>query len=174
MTLLEELLPDYDFAERHERRSDAQAGRLLAAARAVTLDDVPLVRLLFRLRGLAPRTPGATVLDAMAREGFEILAEEPGRELVLGTIGRPWTLRGGVRRGVDFTTFAEAGFARMAMSISAEDGRLRTETRVGLTDAASRRRFRLYWLAIRPFSGLVRRLWLREATRRAVDVPGRV
>ncbi len=35
------------------------------------------------------------------------------------------------------------------------------------TDAAARRRFRLYWLAIRPFSGLIRRLWLRAIKRRA-------
>jgi len=34
-------------------------------------------------------------------------------------------------------------------------------------DAASRRRFRLYWLLIRPFSGLMRRLMLRAIAREA-------
>jgi hypothetical protein len=47
--------------------------------------------------------------------------------------------------------------------------RLTTETRVACADAASRRRFRLYWLVVRPFSGLIRTAMLsavaREATR---------
>lgn len=38
---------------------------------------------------------------------------------------------------------------------------LSTETRVRADDPAARRRFRLYWLAIRPGSGLIRRLMLR-------------
>jgi hypothetical protein len=35
------------------------------------------------------------------------------------------------------------------------------ETRVALTDAASLRRFRRYWMVIGPFSGLLRRVALR-------------
>jgi hypothetical protein len=51
---------------------------------------------------------------------------------------------------------------------AAGDGALlETETRIYLTDAAARRRFGAYWLMIRPFSGLIRRLWLRAAKRRA-------
>jgi hypothetical protein len=38
---------------------------------------------------------------------------------------------------------------------------LETETRVTCGDVASRRKFRLYWLLVRPFSGLIRRLMLR-------------
>ena len=45
--------------------------------------------------------------------------------------------------------------------------RLETETRVFLTDAASRRRFAGYWLVVCPFSGIVRRSWLAAARRRA-------
>jgi hypothetical protein len=49
--------------------------------------------------------------------------------------------------------------------------RLETETRVYLTDAASRRRFACYWLVVRPFSGAVRRSWLAAARRRAELYP---
>jgi hypothetical protein len=59
----------------------------------------------------------------------------------------------------------------MAMDLRAvPDGagaRLETETRVFLTDRSSRRRFRAYWLVVRPFSGFIRRRWLRAAKRRA-------
>jgi hypothetical protein len=174
LSALDEVLPEYRFAERHEVRADVAPERLLAAARAVTLAELPLVRLLFRLRGLGHGLDAAaTILDAMGAEGFEALAEEPGRELVVAAVGRPWSLRGGLRRGEDFATFAEPGWAKMALSIRVEaDGRLVTETRVHLTDAAAARRFRPYWLVVRPFSGLVRRLWLRAAVRRARATAG--
>ena len=55
----------------------------------------------------------------------------------------------------------------MAMTLRAEPGRLVTETRIALTDEAARRAFRRYWLVVRPFSGLTRRLLLRAAKRAA-------
>jgi hypothetical protein len=41
--------------------------------------------------------------------------------------------------------------------------RLTTETRVKAADARARRSFRCYWLAIAPFSALIRKRWLRAA-----------
>ena len=67
--------------------------------------------------------------------------------------------------------FGEPGYAKMAMDLRAlpdgEGARLETETRIFLTDSAARRRFAPYWLVVRPFSGLIRRRWLRAAKRRA-------
>jgi hypothetical protein len=40
--------------------------------------------------------------------------------------------------------------------------RLTTETRVQASDPRARRAFRAYWLAIAPFSALIRRRWLRD------------
>ena len=40
--------------------------------------------------------------------------------------------------------------------------RLTTRTRIWCGDEASRRRFNLYWLLIRPASGLIRRRLLRR------------
>jgi hypothetical protein len=76
-----------------------------------------------------------------------------------------------VREVDDFVRFDEPGWAKLAVDLRAgphPDGALlETETRVYLTDAWARRRFAGYWLVVRPFSGLVRRLWLRAAKRRA-------
>ena len=44
---------------------------------------------------------------------------------------------------------------------------LATETRVLCLDTASRRRFRLYWTLIGPFSGLIRKDILRSIKRQA-------
>jgi hypothetical protein len=42
---------------------------------------------------------------------------------------------------------------------------LATETRVAAMDAEARRAFRRYWLAVGPFSALIRRRWLAAAER---------
>jgi hypothetical protein len=55
----------------------------------------------------------------------------------------------------------------MIADFRVDDGQLTTETRVLLTDEASRRAFARYWLLIRPFSGLIRRRWLAAVARRA-------
>jgi hypothetical protein len=166
-TLLSEVLPEYDFRERHARRIDAPADRVFAAVRELSADDTPAVRLLLLLRGLRGDA-ARPIFDQMERFGFEVLAEEPGRELVVAAIGQPWKLRGGARpRGVDFRTFAEPGYAKMALNWRFVDGTLSTETRVRLTDDRARRAFRRYWLVIRPLSGLIRRAWLRAIARRA-------
>jgi hypothetical protein len=158
-------LPVYHHSERHSIRVDATPEAALAAARETRLEDVPLVSILFRLRGLkaAPRGP---IWASLQAQGFRLHDPET---LVL--IGRPWSRRGGTRVDEDFVHFSEPGYAKLAVDLRAlpdgEAARLETETRVFLTDAASRRRFAAYWLLIRPFSGLTRRLWLRSAKRRA-------
>ena len=140
--LLSDELPKYHFSERHALRMDAPAEEVMAAVRDVDPDRIPLVRLLFRLRGLR------------GLPAFETLAESPD-ELVFGLAGPPAGLE--IVLGFRF------------------DGRtLTTETRIRAADARARRRFRLYWLVIRPWSGLIRRLWLREigrASSRALSSP---
>jgi hypothetical protein len=165
---LTDALPVYHHHERHTILVSATPERALAAAREARLEDVPLVRVLFRLRGLraAPRGP---VWDALLAQGFQMLGDDT---LVL--VGKPWSPRGSLRAVADFVAFAEPGYAKMAMDLRAvpdgDGARLETETRIFLTDASARRRFRAYWLVIRPFSGLVRRAWLRAAKRRAESV----
>jgi hypothetical protein len=167
VTLLDDVMPAWHFSERHELEIDAPPDRALAAARAVRLRDIPAAWVLLAARGLARRAGDRTFVGLMLSGGFVVVAEEPGRELVLAGVGRPWRLTERLRRGVDPVSFAEPGWARMTMTLRAERGRLVTETRIALTDDAARRRFRRYWLVVRPFSGLTRRLLLRAAKRAA-------
>ena len=160
-----DVLPEFHHGERHSLRVAATPERALAAAREARLDELAVVSLLLRLRGLRA-APAGPVWDALAAEGFT-----PSGVDTLVLVGRPWQRRGDTRAVDDFVAFAEPGWAKMAIDLRAvPDGdgcRLETETRVFLTDRAARRRFAAYWLAIRPFSGLIRRLWLRAAKRRA-------
>ena len=146
---------------------DAPRERVFAAVRELCADDTPVAALLMRMRGLRGER-SRPIFEQMQRFGFEVVAEDE-RELVVAAVGQPWTRRGGKRPVVrDFTSFAEPGYAKMALNYRLENGVLSTETRVYVTDESSRRAFRRYWLLIRPFSGLIRRAWLRAIAKRAV------
>jgi len=146
-------------------RVDAPAEAALAAVREATPAEMALVRTLFRVRGL-PAARSRPLWEQMAAIGFRVFDE---RTLV--AVGRPWTPWARLRSVDDFRAFADPGWAKMSMDVSFRAGVLSTETRIWLTDARSRRRFRLYWIVVRPFSGLVRRGWLRAAKRRAEAAP---
>ena len=119
--------------------------------------------------------PKPFTLDAMLSEGFALLEERPGEELVLGTVGRFWRARGELcATSPDrFRAPAPAGRANAAWNFAVsirEDGatELRTETRVLCADAATRRRCLAYWTLVKPFSGLIRQEML-AAVRSAAE-----
>jgi hypothetical protein len=161
VTPLDVWLPEYDVRERHDARLAAPPETALAAALGIPVAPDALVRALFRLRGL----PSGGTLEGIVRGlGFAELDRSPTR-LVLGAAGRPWTPRGGL---VGWEQ-AGPGQVRMAFALWAEpagDGAvLATETRVQALGESARRAFRRYWLAVGPFSALIRRRWLRAAVR---------
>lgn len=158
-------LPVYHHVEQHAIRVAASPEEALRAVRETKLGDVPLARLLLRVRGLRARA-GRPIWDALVAQGFQPLGDDT---LVL--VGRPWSPREGLRPVDDFVSFTEPGWAKIAIELRAvadgDGARLETETRIYLTDRGARRRFAAYWLVVRPFSGLVRIGWLRAAKRRA-------
>jgi len=161
MTRLDEFLPEWDARERHQRHVPARPEDAVGAALGMPVAPDALVRTLFRMRGLPG---GGSVKGALYALGFRPLLEEPSC-LVFGAAGRPWSPRSG------WTPFATAGpgQVRMVVELSAtadESGStLSTETRVRSMDASARRAFRAYWLAVGPFSALIRRRWLAAAER---------
>jgi hypothetical protein len=179
--LIDEWLPRYDAVERHELLVAAAPSAVYAALRRVDLLASPVIRWLLILRSLPaarrrPRGAGARApltLERMRQGGFVLLGERPERELALGVVGRFWTAAG-TRVPVDadgFRAFGAPGYARVVWDfrlVAAAGGtRLSTETRIACTDAHSRRRFRLYWRIVRPFSGLIRIALLRAVAREA-------
>jgi len=181
--LIDELMPRFDEVERHARLVQAAPADVYAALRRVDLRRSGIVRALLFLRGVPAvlarraRPAGPLTLETMRRRSFVLLGERDGREIALGIVGRFWTATG-QRMTLDadaFRAFESPGYAKVVWDfrvIPAGDGatRLSTETRVLCLDAPSRKRFRLYWRVIRPFSGLIRIMMLRavarEATRR--------
>jgi len=98
----------------------------------------------------------------------------PEREVVFGVVGKFWRFDGGLRRldRDSFLAFAEDGYVKGAWNLRVEPAEgsgsvLSTETRIACFGAAARRKFRLYWSFVGPFSGLIRRALLRGVRRRA-------
>ena len=150
----------------------ADLGGSLVIKSLMSLRSLPeLVAHGFRSRPRDQKITLQTILDS----GFGLLAEKPGAEIVLGVSGRFWRPTGNLSpfRREDFDQPVPPGMARGVWNFSVReiDGDktlLSTETRVTCGDVASRRKFRLYWLFVRPFSGLIRRLMLRTVRQTLV------
>ncbi|MBI5876655.1 MAG: hypothetical protein HZB53_03315 [Chloroflexi bacterium] len=165
--LLDAWMPRADLSTRQAIILDASAARVYTAARAHSLMDTPLARLLLRVRALPalfdPRGSPETAHSLI------VLAEDAPREILFGLAGPFWHPSRNIvplANAEAWRAFARDGMAKAAVSIavaSAADGRaeLSTETRVLCYGDAARRSFRLYWLWAGVGSGLIRRVWLR-------------
>ncbi len=172
-TLFDEVLPDFDVRSRHVRVVRAIPQRVMRAVENVRIGGA--ASLLFKLRGVA--LPSGTIRDVLARSSFTVLAEDPGREVVAGTFGQFWAFRERAhmeapRDAEVFRAFDRPGWAQGAISVRVEalDDRwsqVSTETRVRCVDETARRWFAAYWTLIRPFSGWLRRDFLRRVARAA-------
>ena len=160
--LIDDFLPDYDVHEKHRIKVHAPIDRVYAEIRRLDISQAKLSMFLFRLRGIS--APYGFTLDDFLKMRFILLGEKPNEELLLGLVGRFWTLKGKLRRldAEGYRNFNEPGFAKAAWNFSISERPddsvlLETETRVYCLDDVSRRRFLWYWLFIGAFSGLIRR-----------------
>jgi hypothetical protein len=168
---LDDFLPTYEFSERHRIAIEAQPGRIDEALRAVSLADIPTARALWWMRRLGRPTGDPRKPFVLAVPGV-VLEDVPGEGIVLGLTGQFWRLRrnlepAGPRTAEHFLAYSRPDVCKAVIDLRVGSSSLSTETRVRVADPAARRKFRRYWLVIRPFSGLTRILLLRAARARA-------
>jgi len=169
---LDAFMPATEIDERVELAIDAPAERVMAAARALELQRIPLVRALFAgraalLRSRAEPIPPGPFLDYLPTIGWRLLAQGP-HYVIFGAVTRPWE-RTAVFRPIAasaFATFDEPDLVKIAWTIRVEPRGERaalciTETRVTTTGPLARRRFRRYWAVFSPGILLIRRLALQ-------------
>jgi hypothetical protein len=185
--LLDRFMPTYEVADRHSIRVSTSAETTFAAAADCDLGQSAIVRAVFKARELALGSRPAEAaaprgLLAQVKEiGWGVLAELPGREIVLGAATKPWKAEV-VFRPIppdEFADFGEPDHAKIVWTIrvdpiSSGKSIAHTETRVGTTDSNARAKFRLYWSLVSPGIFLIRRVMLlavkREAERRCPQV----
>jgi len=167
--LIDRIIPAFEFVERHATTIPAPPATVYRSLREVDFTRSWIIRVLFGVRGLAPRfrQEGRRMrarLDDFVSAGFLLLDENPGEEIVLGVLWGPEAV--GVA-GVDADRFAALdapGHVKAVLNFtvapSAAGTLVTTETRVHATDETARRRFARYWLVVGPFSALIRRRML--------------
>jgi hypothetical protein len=179
-SLLDQFIPQPEVVEHHEIEIDAPAEIVLATAKAFELLNSPVVRAIIRARELVmggepdTRPHPDKLLEQMQSIGWVVLAEQAGRELVMGAVTQPW-LAAPVFRSISpdkFLSFDEPGFVKIVWTLRADpidDGRstFTTETRVCTTDAEARARFRTYWSFVAPGVQLIRVAMLSPLKRAA-------
>lgn len=181
-TQLDRFVPVYQFYEVHTLHIKAPKEQVYRAIKAVTADEITFFQTLTWIRRLGRPGP-ESILNAPGRlplievathTSFLLLAEEPNREIVLGTLVKTPPGFEPKRQPTpeDFRSIHNPGFAVAAMNFMVEDAGqdaslVTTETRVFATDASTRRSFAVYWRMIYPGSALIRRMWLRAIRRRA-------
>jgi hypothetical protein len=185
--LIDSFIAVADAAEKHSIHIVADGDVVYRALWDTDLGGSWIIRGLLGLRALpqlvirparSKPSRGGITLRTIISAGFGVLAEEPGHEIVLGVMGRFWRPVGNLLpfKEENFSGPVPAGLARAVWNFAVHplsDGSslLITETRVVCGDRASRRKFRAYWILVRPFSGLIRRLMLKAVKRACGDPP---
>ena len=185
--LIDDFLPSYHVASHHELLLRAPADRAYQAIWQADLGASFAVKVLLALRAVPallserkfpPSTSRRLTLRDVLLHGFCLLAENPGREVVIGIAGRFWRLSGNLEPSdpAEFRKPLPPGIARAVWSFvvserGADSSLVETETRVACGDEASLKRFRLYWSVVGPFSGFIRTRML-NAIRAAAETSG--
>jgi hypothetical protein len=186
-TQLDQFVPVYQFDEFHSTKIHASQDRVYAAIKAVTADEILFFRTLTWIRRFGQPGPESIfnpsrhvpILEVATRTSFLLLAEDPEREVVVGTLAlAPPGWRPPSRpmpqgfKELKSPGFALAGMNFLVQSRGPNECVLTTETRVYATDSSSRQKFALYWRVIYPGSALIRRMWLRAIRQRAEAATG--
>ncbi len=179
--LIDRQLPQFDATLVCEIDVDAPPQVTYDAIGETNLLD-PVVRGLFSVRELpnrligwisgepVPSTPRSVTFKDLVQPGLgmQVVAEDPGSEIVVGSIGRFWEKDYGWRpiEAHEFAGFQEPGYAKLAIGFRVEPygedrSLLRYEARTATTDEAAQRTFARYWTVIRPGVALVMRRALR-------------
>ena len=156
-----------------------------AALMQADIGSSRVVRGLMLLRGIPgrlragkwtiPQTAGRVTVPSLDEHGFTKLAQDAGREIVFGLMGKFWRPDGGVvpatAESFDQPLPPGTACAVWNFSVRPQSGGavVATETRVLCENRSARRRFRCYWAVVGPFSGLIRREMLKSVRAEAMQ-----
>lgn len=156
-SVLDRFIPDPDLQIRYSIMVRAPAALVLETAKTFDLRHTPLVRAIFWLRGVilgakaaAPDwSPG--FVPVMLGIGWGVLAHEPDRWFVAGTVCQPWLANVDMKpiSSEEFADYSEPSQVKIIWTLEAEPlgearSRFATETRAVATDGEAQAKFRTY------------------------------
>jgi hypothetical protein len=170
--LIDDIMPQFDVAASYGIDVAAPPSIAYAAISQADFSRSTTIRVLMSLRRGKPLkdSRSGSWRERLQESSFIELAESPDRELVLGIVGKFWRPDGGACSKMtpqEFHEFSRPEFARAAWNFavtekSQNSSRMTTETRIQCLGRTARWRFRSYWLIVGPFSGLIRKVMLRQ------------
>jgi len=168
---LDHFMPAYEVDEQQQVAVNAPWTNTFAAECRMDLRDSAIILSVIddraRLLGATPDPQasgesGAFVAQAISY-GWGVLAEDPGHEIILGSVSQPWepNVTFQALPPDEFAAYGSAGYAKMILTFDAEPtgpttSIARTVTRVETTDPDSRDKFRRYWATISPAIAFIR------------------
>jgi hypothetical protein len=178
--LLDRFMPAYEIVERHRIRVKAPADTTFAAATDMNLQESPIIRAIFRGREWIMRShpvrqaESGSFIDQMRGIGWGVLAEIPGREIVMGAVTQPWKADVVFRPLAPdkFAAFSDPDYVKIVWTLRADpagpaESVFRTETRAMATSPLARAKFRRYWSLLSPGIILIRWATLGELKAKA-------
>lgn len=186
MAALDRLIPTPRMVETDCVELAAPAALVWERVRHLDLARSPLARALFVLRTLPARIFGERtrgrepptfrvddLVSTTEHPGFQLLVDDPPRELAVGAIGKVWQLDIPFEHVADaaaFAAFAREGFVKVAWSLHVvprgeQGAAVELQVRVDATGADAWARFRRYWTVIGPASRFIRRSLLASLAR---------
>lgn len=172
---LDELLPVFDVRERHRRVIPSEPERMWQALASVSMNDLAVTRALMAVRSLG-RTTALQDIRLVDGGPLQVVAADPPRGMVAAAIGRPWRplpVKMQLSSPEEFREFDGPGWTKyltdFRLTPVPSGTAISTETRCLSTSRRAKLAFGVYWLLIRPFSGLVRREMLAAVDRMAVS-----
>lgn len=183
---LDYYIPECHFSEKHNIFINATAKEVYNAACNLNLGKSGIVRLLFKIRGIyaifSPgkqnKQPVRLSINDFIKNEFVTLEKVENREIVIGSIGKFWTPsleKVNCLSASHFIKFDQPDYCKVAANFLLDENPgggivLSTETRVSCLGYRAKIKFGLYWLVIRPFSGLIRIIMLRSIKYQAEEL----
>ncbi len=182
-TCLDEIMPEYQFFERHSVRVHARPEQAMEAIRQSTFGDAKSLATLLRIRaavlGIGDKgdsLQAMRIMDGFSKSGYVVGGSE--HEIVMAGGANVRAQRSlDVHTLQQFSDYREQGAIKMAFDFDVEDAgggwsTVSIVTRVLATDDSTRRGMGRYWRLIVPGSGLLRLQWIDAIKRRAENAGG--
>lgn len=162
--MINKYLPKYHFSERHQKTVNAPIQVVYPQVRHLNFQGSVVTRLLFILRGINLKKYN---FDSMMDSGsFFTIHEKINNEWVIGLISKYFLLPTNLKTGENFKDWNPGKGVKIAWNFKLEElennkVNVITESRVLCLSKNARFWFTIYWLIIKPFSGIIRMEMLR-------------
>ncbi|MBA3011561.1 MAG: hypothetical protein KKF12_19240 [Proteobacteria bacterium] len=160
--LIDKYLPKYSFNEYHETIINNSIDNVYEKARNFDLSKSNLIRWLFKIRGLP--TKRMHLQDFISDIGFTTIEENSPIENLIGFWAR-YKIEP-ITSPYDFINDTTSARVKVVWNFYLEElnsnqVRLSTETRILCMTPSAKVTFGLYWMIIKPFSGVIRNKMLQ-------------